>query len=83
MNTPCWEADGWTALVGGNPTERIGRSRVNDMAGGLGSRPGRSVVAVERCGRCRDINRQSQIRSILFKNKDDQFRTSAVERPNS
>ena len=33
MNTPCWEAGGWTALVGGNPTERIGRSRVNDMAG--------------------------------------------------
>src|SRR5581483_9002354 len=33
MNTPCWEAGGWTALVGGNPTERIGRSRVNDMEG--------------------------------------------------
>jgi len=33
MNTPCPEAGGWTALVGGNPTERIGRSRVNDMAG--------------------------------------------------
>jgi hypothetical protein len=33
MNTPCWEAGGWTALVGGNPTERIGRSRVNNMAG--------------------------------------------------
>ena len=31
MNTPCWEAGGWTALVGGNPTERIGRSRVNDI----------------------------------------------------
>ena len=23
MNTPCWEAGEWTALVGGNPTERI------------------------------------------------------------
>jgi hypothetical protein len=33
MNTPSWEAGGWTALVGGNPTERIGRSRVSDMAG--------------------------------------------------
>ena len=33
MNTPCWEAGGWTALVGGNPTERIGRSRVNDIEG--------------------------------------------------
>jgi hypothetical protein len=33
MNTPSWEAGGRTALVGGNPTERIGRSRVNDMAG--------------------------------------------------
>ena len=33
MNTPCWEAGGWTALVGGNPTEPIGRSRVNDMEG--------------------------------------------------
>ena len=31
MNTPSWEAGGWTALVGGNPTERIGRSRVNDI----------------------------------------------------
>ena len=31
MNTPCWEAGGWTALVGGNPTEPIGRSRVNDI----------------------------------------------------
>jgi hypothetical protein len=33
MNTPSWEAGGWTALVGGNPIERIGRSRVSDMAG--------------------------------------------------
>jgi len=33
MNTPCWEAGGWTALVGRNPTERIGRLRVNDMEG--------------------------------------------------
>src|SRR5262245_9302792 len=33
MNTPCWEAGGWTALVGGNPTERIGRSRVSDIEG--------------------------------------------------
>jgi hypothetical protein len=33
MNAPCWEAGGWTALVGGNPTEPIGRSRVNDMSG--------------------------------------------------
>ena len=41
MNTPCWEAGGWTAMVGGNPTERIGRSRVNDMAGGAGSQQGR------------------------------------------
>jgi hypothetical protein len=56
MNTPCWEAGGWTALVGGNPTERIGRSRVNDMSGGLGSRLGRSAVAVECGGRCRDTN---------------------------
>jgi hypothetical protein len=31
MNTPSWEADGWTALVGGNPTQRIRRSRVNDI----------------------------------------------------
>ena len=29
MNTTCGDAVGWTALVGGNPTERIGRSRVN------------------------------------------------------
>ena len=56
---------------------------MSDMAGGLGSRLGRSVVAVERGGRCRDTNRQSQIRSILFKNKDDQFRTGVVDRPNS
>ena len=73
---------------------------MSDMAGGLGSRLGRSVVAVEcglraeiqwsewdekhgrlsrevaveRSGSCRDTNRQSQIRSILFKDKDDQFR---------
>jgi hypothetical protein len=33
MNTPCWEAGRWTALVDGNPTERIGRSRVNDIEG--------------------------------------------------
>ena len=33
MNTPRWEAGGWTALVGGNPTEPIGRSRVNDIEG--------------------------------------------------
>lgn len=33
MNTSCWEAGGWTVLVGGNPTERIGRSRVNDIEG--------------------------------------------------
>ena len=33
MNTPCWEAGGWTALVGGNPTEPIGGSRVNDKEG--------------------------------------------------
>ena len=32
MNTPCREAGGWTALVGGNPTEPIGRSRVNNIA---------------------------------------------------
>lgn len=32
MNTPCWEVGGWTALVGGNATERIGRSRVYDDA---------------------------------------------------
>ena len=32
-NTPCWEAGGWTALVGGNPTEPIGRSRVSDIEG--------------------------------------------------
>ena len=30
---------------------------MSDMAGGLGSRLGRSVVAVERCGRRRDTNR--------------------------
>ena len=50
MNTPCWEAGGWTALVGGNPTERIGRSRVNDMAGNA------ARVAVECGGRRRDTN---------------------------
>jgi hypothetical protein len=33
MNTSRWEGGGWTALVGGNPTERIGRSRVNDIEG--------------------------------------------------
>jgi hypothetical protein len=33
MNTPCWEAGGGTALVGGNPTEQIGSSRVSDMEG--------------------------------------------------
>jgi hypothetical protein len=33
MNTRWWEAGGWTALVGGNPTEPIGRSRVNNIDG--------------------------------------------------
>ncbi|HEX9281155.1 MAG TPA: hypothetical protein VF878_01640 [Candidatus Udaeobacter sp.] len=42
MNTPCWEAGGWTALVGGNPTEPIGRSRVNDIEHvAIGNRVGR------------------------------------------
>ena len=30
------------------------RTGMSELAGGLGSRPGRSVVAVERGGRCRD-----------------------------
>jgi hypothetical protein len=67
MNTPCWEAGGWTALVGGNPTERIGRSRVNDVAGGLGSRLGRSVVAVECGGRRRDTNLKSHVQHPVQK----------------
>ena len=33
-------------------------------------------VAVECGGKCRDTNHTSD---ILFKNKDDQFRTSAVD----
>ncbi len=52
------------------------------------------MVAVERGGRCRDTNQTSNIRygslttfNILFKNKDDQFRTSAqasaVSAPNA
>jgi len=44
MNTPCWEAGGWTGLVGGNPTERIGRSRVNDIEGKT------AMVAASECG---------------------------------
>ena len=42
MNTPCWEAGGWTALVGGNPTEPIGGSPVNDKEHvAIGNRAGR------------------------------------------
>ena len=42
MNMRCWEAGGWTALVGGNPTEPIGRSRVNDIEHvAIGNRAGR------------------------------------------
>jgi len=37
------------------------RTGMSDMAGGLGSRLGRSVVAVERCGRRRDTNQTSEI----------------------
>ena len=52
MNTPCWEAGGWTALVGGNPTERIGRSRVNDMEGKVTrvgvSKPGGERVSISQ-----------------------------------
>jgi predicted methyltransferase MtxX (methanogen marker protein 4) len=44
---------------------------MSDMAGNA------ARVAVECGGRCRDTNRQSEIRRILFKNKDDQFRTGA------
>src|SRR5262249_29134725 len=51
MNTPCWEAGGWTALVGGNPTERIGRPRVNDMSGNaarlVASERGSERVSIE------------------------------------
>src|SRR5205823_10774335 len=63
MNTPCWEAGGWTALVGGNPTERIGRSRVSDMAGNA------ARVAVECSGRCRDTNLKSYIRRSCSKTR--------------
>src|SRR6266496_4430690 len=61
MNTPRWEAGGWTALVGGNPTERIGRSRVSDMAGNA------ARVAVECGERCRDTNLKSYIRHPVQK----------------
>jgi hypothetical protein len=50
---------------------------MSDMAGNA------ARVAVECGGRCRDTNRQSQIRTILFKDKDDQFRSSAVDRSNA
>ena len=33
MNTPCWEAGGWTGLTRGDATELLGTSRVNDIAG--------------------------------------------------
>jgi len=46
---------------------------MRDMAGNA------ARVAVECGGRCRDTNHTSD---ILFKNKNDQFRTSAVVRPN-
>ena len=56
MNTPCWEAGGWTALVGGNPTERIGRSRVNDIEGRA------AMVAASEWGRERvSIMKQEEI----------------------
>src|SRR6266496_4612535 len=45
---------------------------MRDMAGNA------ARVAVECGGRCRDTNHTSD---ILFKNKNDQFRTSAVFRP--
>ena len=52
MNTPCWKAVGWTALVGGNPTERIGRSGVNDMEGKVTrvgvSKPGGERVSISQ-----------------------------------
>jgi hypothetical protein len=51
MNTPDWEAGEWIALVGGNPTERIGRSRVNDIEGKVtraGARkPGAGRVSIK------------------------------------
>ena len=47
---------------------------MSDMAGYA------ARVAVERGGRRRDTNRQSQIPMVLFKNKDDRFRTGAVVR---
>ena len=50
---------------------RNGANGMSDMAGNA------ARVAVECGGRCRDTNRQSKIRSILFKNKADQFRTDA------
>jgi len=43
---------------------------MSDMAGGLGSRLGRSAVAVECGGRCRDTNHSSD---LLFENTDDQL----------
>jgi hypothetical protein len=49
------------------------------------TRPGRrgdSGRRVSICSKSAIGNRQSQIRSILFKNKDDQFRTSAMDRAN-
>jgi len=51
---------------------------MSDMAGNA------AKVAVECGGRCRDTNRQSKIRGscALCKNKDDQFRTGAVDRLN-
>ena len=50
MNTPCWEAGGWTGLVGGNPTERIGRSRVNEIEGKT------AMVAASECGQGASFN---------------------------
>jgi hypothetical protein len=46
---------------------------MSDMAGNA------ARVAVECGGRCRDTNPTSD---ILFKNKDDDFRTTTVARPN-
>ena len=56
---------------------KSGSERVNGMSDMAGNA---ARVAVECGGRCRDTNHTSD---ILFKNKDDQFRTSAVDRPNS
>ena len=60
MNTPGWEAGGWTALVGGNPTESIGRSRVNNIAltqflASIRDRLGTAAVKEQALGLCQEL----------------------------